>query len=405
MARFVRPLNETKIKSLKFSLDGKNEHADGKGLYLFLFNGDRKVFYFIYSHPTTKKRIKRKIGDYGVLSLNEAREKINEYHRLLLDGLEPFTYLEQLAKEQARRAITVREYAEEWRKLKLINQDNKPITMDREWGRLELYLFPHFGDYPLSAVKMDEVARHFEPLYVTKPNTATKVIGRFIDILQYAVADGLIEFNPLAGIRKTRFKKVKAQHNPTINAEELPQLFQRLNLSNSAVTVRLLIEWQILTMLRPFEAVAVEWADVDFEKQILTIPAERMKGTQKKARSHTVPLSRQALAVLEEMKKHNGNKKHIFASTRSQSGVMSSQTVNHTIKHLGYKGILTAHGLRAMARTYLADVGVDFQVAESCLAHVVGNDVSQSYNHSSYLALRKEVMQKWGDYVEQCKKR
>ncbi|TCT13717.1 integrase [Bibersteinia trehalosi] len=399
MAKFVKPLTETQLKTIK---PKATPYSDGNNLYLFVRPAVRS-FVYLYSHPITKKRIKKKIGEHPHLSLAQARDIARSYNQILAQGIDPFEYAEQQAKEQARQSITLAEFAAQWKRLKIATLENSESTMRKEWGRLNKHLFPYFGNKPLKDLAMLELVNHFLPLYEVKGDTVEKVIGRLVDMLNKAVSLGLLPHNHLQDLRKT-FPRKPDTHNPTIKAEELPELFRCLSRANNFITAKLLVEWQMLTMLRPAEAVSVEWSEIDWENRLLHLPAEKMKCTLKKPRSHTVPLSTQALAVLDVMRQHNGHKRHVFAHRLQDDAPCNSQTANSVLKRNGYKGKLTAHGLRAMARTYLADQGIDFQIAETCLAHTVGNNTSQRYNHSDYLQMRREVMQMWGDFVEQCKK-
>ena len=399
MAKFVKPLTETQLKTIKPKV---TPYSDGNNLYLFVRPAVRS-FVYLYSHPITKKRIKKKIGEHPHLSLAQARDIARSYNQILAQGVDPFEYAEQQAKEQARQSITLAEFALQWKRLKIATLENSESTMRKEWGRLNKHLFPYFGNKPLKDLAMLELVNHFLPLYEVKGDTVEKLIGRLVDMLNKAVSLGILPHNHLQDLRKT-FPRKPDTHNPTIKAEELPELFRCLSRANNFITAKLLVEWQMLTMLRPAEAVAVEWSEIDWENRLLHLPAEKMKCTLKKPRAHTVPLSTQALAVLDVMRQYNGHKRHVFAHRLQDDAPCNSQTANSVLKRNGYKGKLTAHGLRAMARTYLADQGVDFQIAETCLAHTVGNNTSQRYNHSDYLQMRRAVMQMWGDFVEQCKK-
>lgn len=400
MAKFVKPLTETRIKTLK---PKNTPYSDGNNLYLHVYHQNKKTFLFWYSDPLTKKRLKRKIGEYPDLTLDGARELVRRYNKLIAQGIEPFQYLANQSKEEEKRNITLYEFAQIWKETKIARKENKISTMKKEYSRLEKHLFPIFGNTPLIQINAKEIQETFLPLYKAKPNTAEKVINRLIDILDLAEELFYIEENKLTRLRRT-FKRINGKPNPSINADRLPELFKKLYYCNSLITTKLLIEWQILTMLRPAEAVRIEWTEIDWDNKIVNIPAEKMKGTLKSQKPHSIPLANQAIELLKEIQKHNGNSKYVFASHSDRNKHASSQTANCVLKRNGYQNILTAHGLRSMARTYLADKGLDWQVAESCLAHAVGNSVSRIYNRSNYLELRRKVMQMWADYVEQCKR-
>lgn len=167
-------------------------------------------------------------------------------------------------------------------------------------------------------------------------------------------------------------------------------------------TTKLLILWQLLTMVRPSEAVSAEWTEIDWEKEEWVIPKEKMKGRERMKRSHIVPLSSQALYILRQMKMFTGSEKYIFASRTKPDAHINRGTVNRELLEMGYKNRLTAHGMRSIASTYLNDSGVEGDVVEACLSHKVGGTVRNSYNRSTYFELRRPVMQLWGNFVEKC---
>ena len=169
-----------------------------------------------------------------------------------------------------------------------------------------------------------------------------------------------------------------------------------LSMSNLSIPTRCLIEWQLLTLVRPSEASGSRWIEIDFEKKVWTIPGERMKAK----REHIVPLSCQALEILEIMKPISANREYIFPSRSDPQKPMNSQTANAALKRIGYGGKLVAHGLRSIASTSMNEEGFNADVIESALAHSEKNEVRKAYNHSIYLEARKTLMEWWGDRVK-----
>jgi len=210
----------------------------------------------------------------------------------------------------------------------------------------------------------------------------------------YAVNIGLIDANPASGIGKA-FEKPKKQNMPTLRPEELPKLMRSLVMSNLSVPTRCLIEWQLLTLVRPSEASGARWAEIDIEAKLWTIPAERMKAK----REHIVPLSSQALDILSIMKPISAHREYIFPSRNDPKQPMNSQTANAALKRIGYSGKLVAHGLRSIASTTLNETGFSPDIIEAALAHSDKNEVRRAYNHSTYLAQRTELMNLWGKMV------
>lgn len=405
MAKLIKPLNDTQIRNLK--TDRKIRLGDGNNLFLLATPSKSgkvisKIWQFLYTHPGTKKRLRKNIGAYPALSLGEARDMARNYHSLLNKGIDPFEYAKEQAIKEQQKQITVKAMAENWKQKKA--QEVTGSTLENEYRRLELWLFPLFGDELISNIKLPKAIELLEPIHKVRPDTARKITGYFVNILDRAVALGYLDYNPIATLRK-EFKKVAATNQPCIHYSELPDFLKSLNLSNRLMQTKFLIEWQLLTMVRPAEATNAEWSEIDFDEKLWHIPADKMKGKRGKKRDHIVPLSNQAIIILNELKKYRTGSPFIFTHRIKQNEPCCSETANNAIKSInGYKGKLTAHGMRSTARTYLTDIGTDHFVAEACLAHNIGSEVSRVYNRSDYLNARREAMQKWGDYVEQCKR-
>lgn len=224
--------------------------------------------------------------------------------------------------------------------------------------------------------------------------TVRRLVQRINEIMIYAVNTGLIDANPASGVGMA-FEKPKKQNMPTLRPEELPKLMRSLVMSNLSVPTRCLIEWQLLTLVRPSEASGTRWAEIDFEAKLWTIPAERMKAK----REHIVPLSLQALEILDVMKPISAHREHVFPSRNDPKQPMNSQTANAALKRIGYGGKLVAHGLRSIASTAMNEAGLDSDVIEAALAHSDKNEVRRAYNRTTYLNQRKEIMSWWGDSI------
>lgn len=193
---------------------------------------------------------------------------------------------------------------------------------------------------------------------------ARKVARRMNNVMTFAVNTGLVHHNPFDGIKET-IPANKAVNYPTLQPDELPELMKAINFANITFATRCLIEWQLHTMVRPGEAAQALWSDIDFDRQLWVIPAERMK----MAKEHHVPLSDQAIAILELMKPISAHREHIFPSQQHPKQSANSETANMALKRMGFKGRLVAHGMRALASTTLNEQGFDREVIEAALAH------------------------------------
>ncbi|WP_456069678.1 tyrosine-type recombinase/integrase [Haemophilus paraphrohaemolyticus] len=396
MARKITGLTNTQVERAKYDPNGKNELNDGNGLFLQLMTAGSKIWRFRYNHPTTNKRTKTTIGNYPEITLAQARQQREEWRALLAQGIDPQTHKARLEREQElAEANTFLAVAEKWRAKKQGEITEK--TLAKYWSSLHLHIFPFIGMYPineivptLALIPLQRVEQR------NNIDMANRLASYINEILNFAVNGGLIPFNPCLRMNKT-LKQPKKENNPRIKSEELPEFMQALAQANIEPQTRALIQFQMLTMTRPSEASGAKWAEIDLNARLWTIPAERMKARE----PHTVPLSTQAVKILEKLQPVTGRFTYVFPKHGNNNAPMNSSSANVAIKRMGYAGKQTAHGLRGLARTYLAEQNTNHEHAEACLAHKTGGNVSLAYNHATYLEQRKAIMQKWGDFVEQ----
>ncbi|HBW8581991.1 TPA: tyrosine-type recombinase/integrase, partial [Klebsiella pneumoniae] len=263
------------------------------------------------------------------------------------------------------------------------------------WRSLDKDVFPTIGSIPVQEIKARTIVEALEPIKARGAlETVRRLVQRVNEIMIYAVNTGLIDANPASGVGMA-FEKPKKQNMPTLRPEELPKLMRSLVMSNLSVPTRCLIEWQLLTLVRPSEASGARWAEIDLDAKLWTIPAERMKAK----REHIVPLSPQALDILEVMRPISNHREHVFPSRNDPKQPMNSQTANAALKRIGYGGKLVAHGLRSIASTTMNESGLNADVIEAALAHSDKNEVRRAYNRSIYLDKRIELMNWWGAFV------
>ena len=396
MSRIVKPLTNTAIQNLK-PTNKEYTKSDGNGLYIRVRSNGSKYWYFSYKFLNRSRKIS--LGEYPFLSLAAARELAQTYKSLLLRNIDPVEYLQEQKNKLLYENITLSEMAKKWKDKRISQKKFKIETINEAYRRIEIHILPVIGNVPIKDVSISSVMPALEALKNT--NTLYKINVSLKQILQMAEDEDLINKNPLRRLHE-EFNYIPPEHQPTIAPHKLPSLFRALNNANIQRPTALLIEWQLLTMLRPAEAVSVEWSEIDFENDAVHIPAEKMKGRK---RAHSVPLSKQALYILKQMRQFTGNRKHIFASySAPYDKPMSTQSANVALKRMGFKGILVSHGLRSIASTYLHELDrFSSEAIELCLAHENKGKVRAAYDRSRKWKARKEIMQEWGDYVESCK--
>lgn len=394
-ARATR-LSDLKIKAAK-PKDKDYTLTDGDGLQLRVRTNGSRLWNFNYIHPVTKKRINMGLGTFPELSLAHARKRTVEARELVAQGLDPKEQRD--ADRQAKKAATehtFRNVATAWFELK---KDSVTTAYAEDiWRSLTLHIFPDLEATPISEISAPQVIKLLRPLE-TKGSleTVKRLTQRLNEIMTYGVNYGLIHANPLSGIRSV-FKKPKKKNMAALPPDELNELMVAIANASIKRTTRCLIEWQLHTMTRPAEAATTRWADIDVGKKIWTIPPERMK----KRRTHIIPLTEQALALLEAIKPYSGHREYVFPSDRNPRTHCNSQTANMALKRMGFEGRLVSHGMRSMASTILNEHAWDAELIEVALAHVDKDEVRSAYNRADYIERRRPMMAWWSEHIQKA---
>lgn len=269
------------------------------------------------------------------------------------------------------------------------------IYADDVTKRLENHIFPKLGHRPLADISTTDI---LDVLRVIEKSGALDMAQRMMQtcgqVFSYAIITRRIDRNPVTDLRGALKTPVR-KHHSYLKADALPEYLQKLESYDGSIETKLALKFLLLTFVRTVELRGAEWPEINFDKADWRIPAERMKMKD----LHIVPLSKQALAVLEELKKHTGNRKHLFPNQKNPAAFMSENTMLFALYRMGYHSKATGHGFRATASTILNEHGFHSDVIERQLAHVERNKVRAAYNHAEYLPERRKMMQWWADYL------
>jgi len=386
-------LTNTQVKQAK----GIQTLRDGGGLQLRITSAGTKLWQFRFTNPYTKKVTEMGFGGYPAISLAEARKLRDSSRELLAKGINPKEERDtQKLVIDDENNNTLENVALIWFEVK--KRKITPGYAKDIWGSLTRHIFPSLGGFPISQLTAPKVIQVLRPLEAeSKFDSIKRICQRINEIMTYSVNTGLIMDNPLTGISRA-FSAVKATNNPAIEPNELPELMNAIDMASIKITTRCLIEWQLHTMTRPNEAASAKWEDIDLDNKLWVIPAEVMKTRIE----HKIPLTQQMLNLLDLLKPLNGRRKYLFPSDYKPNEHANASTVNVALKRMGFQGRQTAHGLRRLARTTLAEEGFNFEALEACLSHKVGSQVSQAYNHATYMNQRIKIMMWWSEHIEKA---
>ena len=398
MPKITRPLTNTEINNARGKAKEYNL-ADGLGLALRVRPGGEKYWIFNYQRPITKIRANISLGIYPTVSLSSARVIRTEYRDLLAQSIDPKHHRkDNLAANQAAAANTLEKVAADWlcvKKSKVSNDHAEDI-----WRSLTLHIFPYIGPKPINSITAPAVISVLKAIEARGSyETVKRLCQRLNEIMVFGVNTGIIlGANPLSGIKDAFIAPTK-KHLPTLLPHQLDDLVTRIYGASIRLTTRNLVLWQLHTMVRPSEAAAAEWGEIDLEAKLWAIPASRMK----KKRQHIVPLSPEMIEILELMRVISSRSQFIFPSEVKALESMNSQTANMALKRMGYGGQLVSHGMRSLASTILNEHGFAPDIVESALAHTDKNTVRAAYNRAEYVDRRRDMMDWWSKRVSQSR--
>jgi integrase len=389
----IDKLTDPKIRQTK-PIDKPYKLFDGGGLYLLVQPGGAKLWRLKYRFGGKEKLLAIGSYDKGV-SLKKAREERDKARNQLVEGVDPGA-LRKDEKHAEREQIenTFRAIAVNWAETYGAHWSETHRT--RVLTSLEVDAFPALGALPIKEITPPmvlEVIRAVESRGAL--DVASRVLQRTSSIFRFAIQTGRATYNPAAdmrGVLKTR----KVEHRSTISRGELPEFLKKLDSYSGDPITKLALRLIILTFVRTGELRGARWEELNIDQGEWRIPAERMKMRS----SHIVPLSPQALGVVEELRLLTGQFDLLFPSQRDQQRPISENTLLYAIYRLGYHKRATVHGFRALASTILNETGFRPDVIERQLAHVERNKVRAAYHRSEYLEERRKMMDWWGACIE-----
>ena len=377
-------------------------HNCAHGLYLQVSKQGTKSWLYRYTSPLTKTRREMGLGSFNFVSLAQARQYATDGKRLVINGEDP---IEERKKEQIKiqlkqaRNLTFKEIAEaciaakapEWKNAKHSQQWN---------NSLEAYAFPILGELPISDVTTDLILKALEPIWITKAETASRVRQRIETIWDYGKARNYVSGENPARLRghldKILSKTVKVKrvrHFPALPYEEIGIFLQELRQRKGYSALAL--EFLILTAARTSEIIGAKWAEIDLEKKVWTLPADRMKV----GKEHRVPLCSRAIEILTNITSNRNPEEHVFSGWKQNTG-LSNNALLALLKKMGRSDI-TAHGFRSTFRDWAAEEAHTFanETIELALAHTIKNKAEAAYRRGDQLERRRELMAAWSEYI------
>lgn len=396
-------LTDTAIRKAKPGL-AKYRMADGRGLYLLLTPAGGKLWRWKYRVNGAEKLMS--FGGYPDVSLVDARERHGAARKLLAGGIDPMAE-RKAAKVTVDAGATFAAVGALWLSHWRVEKSLQHVNATRR--RLDANVYPLLGARPISEIKASELVAMVKAIESRGvgdlPRRALETVGQ---IFRYGIAHDLCERNPAAEIRPADVLRPTRKVNlARVEAAELPGLLRAIEVYRGKVVTRLATKLLALTFVRTSELIGARWSEFDLDVRgrmgevdraalRWNIPAHRMKMKT----PHIVPLSSQAVELLELLRTVTGGGELLFPGDIDRKKPMSNNTILFALGRMGYGGVMTGHGFRGLASTLLHEQGWPHDHIELQLAHAPRNAVSAAYNHALYLEPRAKMMQGWGDYLE-----
>jgi integrase len=367
--------------------------ADAAGLCLEVTPSGSKLWRFRYRFGGKAKMMG--LGAYPTVTLAKARERREDARRLLANGIDPTAHKQAEKTAQSALAHTFEELAREWYAY------NSPrwatSTAAKALQYMEADILPVIGQRPVQEVTRPELVALVRKVEKRGAlNVAGKIRQWLSQIFRYGLAKGSVESNPATDLDVVAAIAPRTKNHPHVPLSEIPILLGKLDAAKCDVMTRIAVRLLLLTGVRPGELRHALWSEIDLESATWTIPAARMKAR----RPHVVPLPRQAVASLLELKEITGSYPIAFPGRNNRERPQSENTVNKALHQIGYEGRQTGHGFRHLLSTELNSRGFNRDWIERQLAHGDQDEIRDTYNHAHYLEQRRQMMQAWADSID-----
>jgi integrase len=390
-------LSDTFIRNLK-PVGRARKFFDGGGLYLFLSPAGGRLWRLDYRFASKYKTLS--LWQYPYLTLKEARRQVEKAKTLLAHGTDPGEHKKAVKKAAIQaNANSYEIIAREWLE-KFFNHLSAGHKV-KVLARQSMNIFPFLGARPVNQITPPEllqVLRRLEQrgaLY-----SAHRVLQECSQIFRFAISTGRAQRDPCADLKGALPPAGQRRRAAITEPQAAAKLLRAIDNYQGKPIVALALKLAPLLMARPGELRQALWAEFDLRKAEWRIPAARMKMRQQ----HIVPLSRQSIALLQELRQYSGKGQLLFPGFRNCARPLSDATLLNALRHMGFaKEVMTVHGFRSMASTLLNERGYNRDWIERQLAHGERDKIRAAYNYAEYLPERRRMMQEWADYLDELK--
>jgi integrase len=400
-------LADTFVRTIKHTgAPAGDKYADGGSMYLLVKSGGK---YWRMDYRFAGKRKTLALGTYPEVSLVKARKRRESARELLADGIDPSTA--KKGEKQAQVTAAANTFELVAREFLATKADSWTPMYGAKWLRgMEKDLFPYIGSLPLASITaptlLDALRKCEKRGAIESAHTLRQTAGQ---VFRYGIQTGRCERSPSSDLQGA-LKPVNTKHMSAIlEPVKVGELMRSISAYSGQPATKVALVLSALLFQRPANIRQMEWAWVDFDNAMLTIPSQDMKRRKHQkvnGRPHFVPLAPQALAALKGMHPLSGHGRYVFPSLLTGERPMSDNTVNTALRRMGYSNAeMTAHGFRATARTLMIErlPGISADVIEAQLAHGKSGPLGSAYDRAEFMEQRRKMMVEWANYLDKLR--
>ena len=400
-------LTDTFVRQVKHT--GKasgDKHADGGGMYL-LVKASGRYWRMDYTHANKRKTLA--LGVYPEVSLAKARKRREEARERLAEGLDPSAA--KRAEKLATRVAAVNTFEAVAREFHATQASGWSPRYATRWiERMEKDLFPYIGRLTLPAITAPVLLDALRKVEKRGANETAHTLRQTAgQVFRYGVQTGRCERSPVTDLHGA-LKPIVVKHMAAVlEPAKAGELLRAIDGYTGQPMTKAALALSALLFQRPGNIRQMEWAWIDFDKALLTIPSQDMKrrlAQKLNGRPHFVPLAQQAIAILKELQPLTGHGRYVFPSLRTGERAMSDNTINAALRRMGFASDeMSAHGFRAMARTLMIEriPGISADVIEAQLAHGKSGPLGAAYDRAEFMEQRRRMMSEWADYLDKLR--
>lgn len=384
--------------------------SDGDGLALIVKPNGTKLWWFRFRFGGKEKTLA--LGEYPLVSLKDARQHTQDARRLLIKGIDPMAEkraVQNALKEAVKPVETFEKVLDELCAAKAKRASERHIQDYRR--SMELHVMPKFGKRDITSITAIEVIEHAKKIEARGKYLAHRIVQRIGEVMDFAVATGRREQNPVTKMTHQTIAPHCRENNPAISEAELPKFLCDLDKYRGFPITKMMLRFIMHTACRTGEARDLIWDWVDMENRIITIPPDGYKtgrkavnsGRAAQAKPHLIPISDQVAVMLQEALKLTGNKgtQYVFPLYRNYASKASENAISAALANMGWKGRQSGHGFRRLARTAWSDSGKwSREAMERQLAHSIGDATESAYDKAERLEERARMLQWWSDRID-----